>query len=95
MASSTHTILLQGSWDALSVVLTLGLRFYPNSLTLQRKDTHTSLTMQFESEEMANVYTAYLAEFSKIMSRRSPELPPDTGQAESSLNEELKTENTT
>jgi hypothetical protein len=95
MESNTHTISLQGSWDVLLAAQTLARPFFPNSSTLQRKGTHTSLTMQFESEEMANAYTDSVVEYSKIIYHLSRALQPDTGHQEWLLKEALKMEITT
>lgn len=95
MESNMHTISLQGSWDVLSAASTWALQFYPSSLTLQRKGTHTSLIMQFESVEMANVFTDCLAASSKITYRRLPGPQPDTGPPELLSNEVSRTETTT
>jgi hypothetical protein len=88
MESNIRTISLQGSWDVLSAASILALQFSPNSLILQRKGTHTYLTMLFESEETVNAYTDLVVASSKTMSLLSRALQPDIGLPESSSNEE-------
>jgi len=92
MESNTHTISLQGSWAVLSAALTLALPFSPSNLTLQRKDTHTSLTMQFESEEAVSEYMVSVVVSFKITSLLSRALQHDIGPLELSSNEESRME---